>query len=232
MRPHFPSVLTAAMVLFVGLVPVEAGILFDNGPPAAVDVGRVNSDAYTVYDNFTLSTSSVVEGVTWGEHDSKILRQIFYNSTDITFFNAVPSATSEIFSANLVATRTPNGTVDSAGRFGFDYSVSGLSLSLAAGTYYVGIHTLFDGGEQSTWDQGAGNSSSVPGRYQTASPPNAGAFAPTEESVFQILGTAPSDPPSDSAPDPVPEPSTLVAASILLGVFGIRRAAWRPRRKQ
>jgi hypothetical protein len=124
-----------------------------------------------------------------------------------------------------VASRTANGSLEVFNnKFGFDCSVTGLSLNVSAGTYYIGIHNVFDNGEYSSWDLAATNNSS-PGRYQTSSPPDAGTFRPNEDSVFQILGTPVSDPAADPAPQSVPEPTAFITASVLLGLIGIRSAA-------
>src|SRR5262245_23205251 len=120
-----------AMLLAV-VVEIRAGILFDNGSASGTDVGRQNSVLYTIYEDFTLSTAAVVDGVEWAEHQST--DPFFgYLSTDLTFFNGTPSQTTLIASFNLVANRSSNGGSELFGLFGFDYSVSGLSLMLVDG---------------------------------------------------------------------------------------------------
>jgi hypothetical protein len=231
MMKHVIPALAVAAVMFMGSPPVNAGILFDNGPAVdpAVDYLLLNSDPFVVYDNFTLTSAAIVDGVVWTERDHTT--DGHYLGTDISILNDLHSLTTTILSESTLATRSANGSLVPPGSHGETYSVTNLHLSLPAGTYFLGIHNNFDDGSQSTWDQSIGSDPALSGRYQFVPPQNVppGAdrlqFIAGQDSVFQVLGTPQADPGSS----PVPEPSTLVASSILLGFFGARRAGnhWR-----
>src|SRR4029079_11161414 len=155
--------LAGAVMLMSHVSQIQAGVLFDNGSASGPDGEVLNSEAFTVIDNFTLSLDSMIDGVTWTQHD---LTATGYTGTDITIFNAFPYLASQIFSRSFVSSRIPNAIGLMSGKSGFDYSVSGLALNLAAGTYFIGLHTNFDNGSSSFWDQTTGSGSSITGRYQ------------------------------------------------------------------
>ncbi len=223
----------AVAALFLGWSPAKADILFDNGSPTTDTIGLLNSSPFTVYDNFSLSSPSNIEGVTWMEHDTNsTATEADYRNTNIFIFSNVPLTASAIFSGSFVATRTPNASPEVFGTIGYDAKVTFSSpVALPAGTYSIGINNNFAESEQSSWDLSAGNSSSIPGRYVLEPLANVQSwvtpvliqgdsaliFRSDEDSVFQILGTSSSD------PSPVPEPSTLAASSILLGMIGAGR---------
>ncbi len=234
--PHVIRHLVVAALL-PGWSEVKADTLFYNGPPTTDTIGLLNSGPFTAYDNFSLSSPSIIQGVTWMEHDTNLpATQADYRSTDIFIFANDPLIGSAILAGSFVATRTPNTSPLVFGTIGFDAKVTfPLPVTLPAGTYSIGIHNDFAGSEQSSWDLSAGDMSSIPGRYvvepvkfvpswvtpDLIQGDNALVFRSNEDSVFQILGTSVGD--SSSDPSPVPAPSTLAASSILLGTIGACR---------
>jgi len=236
--------LAGAVLLLVGFSQIQAGILFDNGSASGPDDGVLNSEPFAVFDDFTLSSDSIIDGVTWTQHDRTATG---YTGTDISIFNAFPSPASQVFTSTYVASRTPNASGLVFGNSGFDYSVSGLALNLAAGTYFIGTHTTFNNGSWSSWDQTTGSGSSITGRYQMVplnnvrpgtNPPlfdaNHALFYFDNDSAFQILGTSKTDLSSDPTADPapVPEPASLLVMAILLGSFVTRQVDRRRARIQ
>lgn len=183
----------------VGTSALNAGLVFDNGAYGGDQVGRFHGDSWTMFEDFTLSSPATISSLFWSTHD----QPVSYTNTDLTFYStATPTAGFEVFSGTFAATRTANATGTLFGDYsGFDYLISGLSVSLGAGTYSFSLHNNVTGGG-TTWDQTLGNGSTIAGRWQSDSGVP-GTFFGTEDSVFQL---------SDGAAQ-VPEPAT----SLLLG---------------
>ena len=101
----------------------------------------------------------------------------------------MPIAANLIFTTNVLATRTPNATGTLFGRWeGHDYSVTGLSVSLSAGTYFLGLNTNALVGDTS-WDGTNGSASTIPGRYVVnVNFPEPGKFLADQDSVFKVNG--------------------------------------------
>jgi hypothetical protein len=184
-------------------VAANAAVLFDNGGYSGDQIGRYNGPGYTIYDDFTISANSVVNGISWSQHDQAGT----YTNTILEIFVGSLSPANIIYSDTQVATRTPNATGTLFGNFaGYDYSIGGLNIVLTPGTYFLGLRTVAD--FSATWDQTTGNSSTIAGRYQSNSGAP-GSFYGDEDSVFQLNG-------EQSA---VPEPGTL--SLLALGAVGL-----------
>jgi len=200
-------------------------VLFDNGSFSGSQEGRNASGLHWVIDDFFLAASSVVTAIEWTQHDDLRLP---YDFTELAIFATFPTSANPwswpppVASFTVAATRTPNGTpVIFQFLHGFDYVVSGLSINLEPGTYWLAIRSQFPGGG-ATWDQTTGMAATIPGRYQftdTGGGPEPPRFYPLENSAFRVLGT-----PSPS-PSPVPEPPAVVYLALALGILVLRRAS-------
>lgn len=209
-----------------------AGLIFDNGDPdggGAVATGlNYNTstnipDAYTLFDNFSLAAATTVTAVNFSTWEGG---GVSYVDTVLTFFDDTPKPSSLIFSGTFVGSRTANGEIlVGDNQPGYDYTIAGLSLSLAPGTYFIGISNGINGlgsfGAAST-----GTGQSLPGGYgQHTGPAAAGAplFGLTES------GPSPSSLPghlsfSLEGSTAVPEPSTLAIMGLgLIGLAGYGR---------
>ena len=112
----------------------SAETLYDNGSVIEADLGlRDNFGTSSVYDDFVLTSDSVVTGFEWSQFDEPVT----YTNTVLTLFDGLPAPSSFVTNFDVVASRTSNGLmletdkVNSGEVFGFDYSVEGLSQFVA-----------------------------------------------------------------------------------------------------
>ncbi|MEQ8860133.1 MAG: PEP-CTERM sorting domain-containing protein [Pseudomonadales bacterium] len=173
-------------------------------------------NTFTVYDNFALATDSQVRALVWHQFETLPENYLF---TRITFWSGVPDPIGNsgllFLSDNIVANRiaTPNNPpLGSGPEFSVINWVSGLSLDLTAGSYWLGIHNEWSVGGVSSWSQTSGTPQAFGGRYQStrddAVPLR---FFPEEESSFAVLGVRATQ---------VPEPGSfaLLAFGLLMVV--------------
>jgi hypothetical protein len=151
------SIIILAGVLI--LVPTAQGeTLFDNGPigpPNPATLYNMTATCCTVYDNFILNSHATVTGFTWSGFEDPGLNPD--STVTSTSFNIVagadPQSGNLVTSGIVVASRVANGqTVPGHSTLvGYDYGVTGLSISLSAGTtYWLGLsNTLSPTGSSS-----------------------------------------------------------------------------------
>lgn len=122
----------------------QAGVVFDNGGPAGDSFRCISgpdacggSGTWTIYDQFTLNAATTVSGfANWNyEYYGGA-----YASTNWSIWTSTPTnGGSALYSGSSTATISSDQGSTLA-------SVNGLSISLAAGTYWLGInHTVNDG---------------------------------------------------------------------------------------
>lgn len=164
-----------------------AGLLFDNGEFSGGQSHTGNHvGVQWVYDDFVLTSDSIISSIFWLQHDPA---QYTYEATEVSIFRDLPTPENLVFLKNLVATRVPNDTGLLFGFPGFDYSLTGLSISLSAGQYYLGLNAIGSGDRRTGWDQTSGGPDTLPGRRvvnENFPPPGTEL---SQDSVFRIFGT-------------------------------------------
>jgi len=143
-------------------VPAPAmRLLFDNGYSSGPQNNYGNTPAtQRLFEDFTLGQRSVIATIRWQQHD---YHQSAYLSTEVLVFAGLPYSGTPVYNAILVADRAPNATGTLFGTWeGYDYEISGLAMSLPAGTYWIGLNSSFLG-FGSGWDNTTGTSSTILG---------------------------------------------------------------------
>lgn len=205
----------ALVFLVVASSPAYAGVLWDNGT-AISNSGRCdstpvcNGSPWTVYDNFTLGSASTVTGLTYNDyfHTVAPYNGTTYDGTNWTIWNSDPfTASGPVASGTSVGLEGPVGG-DAAGSTLF--TVTGLDVSLDAGTYWLGIQNIVGADTQTTRALSA-----TTGTFKQSSPlpPGTHEFNVIGETAFTVEGAA------------VPEPGTLsLLGCALIGLgIGFRR---------
>ena len=173
---------------------------------------------YTIYDDFKIASQSVVTGLSWVQFEQS---PVIYTSTTLTVYRGIPVPSNLVSTREVTATRVLNGLAsDTSGLplpnatlLGYEYSVSGMSLNLAAGTYYLGIHNNVDVRFGVTLvATGEGAIGATDGFYQLA---GGGLETKSGYTAFALRGT------------PVPELGTLAALGWAFGAYVV----WRRRRR-
>ncbi len=198
-----------------------APLIFSNG---SVDPNRTTwndtDPTFTIYDAFSLSSATTISQI-----DYSIFKQssTVYDGTYVSILSGVgPGATIIVPQFFSVGSLVSNGLVSYNGAVpnGYDVSLSGLSLSLDAGTYYLGVRTEIAGGLASI-GSGAGGAQTIgSGLYQAYS--NTGTTNVGDHMAFSIYG--------DSADASVPDSGATIAllGSGLISLAALRRKLVKP----
>jgi hypothetical protein len=139
--------------------PIE--ILFDNGSSSGPQSNIGNSvGVQELFEDFTVDQNWVITEIHWEEHDHN---QATYLSTEVLIFGGLPFSGPPVFASTIVANRTPNSTGTILGNWdGFDYRITGVSINLPPGTYWIGLNQNFQG-IRSGWDTTTGGPNTIPG---------------------------------------------------------------------
>ncbi|RVU03853.1 PEP-CTERM sorting domain-containing protein [Novosphingobium umbonatum] len=214
----FAIAIAAAATLFGANAAQAATTLWDNGGPAAAS-NWCSSSGYScgglgwnIYDDFSLTAASTISGFTYNSY----YYSGSYNSTNWSIWasNPVTSfAAGPLFSGNSIGTNTATGSRTAL------TTVTGLNISLASGTYWLGIQNNANGGLTSYITSGQ----TLLNRASQST--NSGIFynPSISDAAFTIQGSL------TSAVAAVPEPATW--ALMILG-FGVVAHAMRRAKAQ
>jgi hypothetical protein len=143
----------AAMLLLLLAVPASAGILYTNGPVnGTIDAYNIGS-AFSVSDSFNLSSGATVTGVNFGAWnlEGEVTAQVDWLIGTTPYDGSLGSGTASVSSVFQFT--------NSFGYPVYQDSISGLSVSLAAGTYWLTLHNGVSSlGGVVYWDENDGPS--------------------------------------------------------------------------
>ena len=202
---HKPCLVGVLALTLASMGSASADVLFDNGAFSGTQEQRNNAcntigtdgceRAFTIYEDFTLDSKSVITGIEWSQHE---FSPSSYLRTNFSLYNDIPSDSSLLLRMSVIASRSLNNTPMLGSDVGVDNVISGLSIELEAGTYWFGINNDVSDGV-TNWDQTTGTASTIPGRLQGIDAPgnlpgnipgpdgSSMQFHPNENSVFRIV---------------------------------------------
>jgi len=160
-------------------------VVFDNGA-LAPQVSRNMAAPFTMHEDFTLTQAYNITGFRWTQHDADALTRE-YLGTVLSIFRSVVSSDTLIFRNTIIADRRVTDVIVSSEPL-IEYQVTGLSINLNPGTYFLGLSDPNSG--FSGWVETTGTDQTIPGRWQGQDPNSLGAFFGNEDSVFQVIASS------------------------------------------
>ena len=207
MQTRVPALTILSLVLAV--IPASGTVLYNNGPAGPdIDAWTINN-GYIVSDTFTLISDSTVGGfdfAAWEFPGDSVLTvdwSITLQENGGTMYGGgTASVTQQFISQNAY------------GYWEYEVSVTGLSVALSAGTYWLNLqNAVVSNGDPVYWDENSGVGCQSPGCPSQASESALGTI-PSES--FDITGT--------SGGGTTPEPGSIILfVSGILGMSGMLR---------
>ena len=135
--------------------------LFDNGS-SSHGAMRNQAGIFEQYEDFQLSQPSVITSIHWRVSFAVIDGKdgsMLYRNTELRIFDGLPYEGSEVFSGPFVADGPPSGS----------FSITGLSIALDAGTYWLGLNDNSTTDDfLSGWATTPGGPNTIPGSREVA----------------------------------------------------------------
>jgi hypothetical protein len=182
----------------------ENGALAHPAGPGGLAYGPPSSVAY---ENFILNETVTVTGIDW--YGAEPGGSGGYSGTDFSIHSGVPDAGSLIIAGSAQASRSNTGLTTSFGDPVYEYSLQGLNIALAPGTYYLGLSQQ---GTDASASWLASEAAPLPGdSYQSQ---NGALLGPEGENLyFRIIGYVAPDMDGDAVPDNVDNCPAVVNAA-------------------
>lgn len=219
MKNIVPLVMTL-MTVAVGPKAAKADIIWNNGNPLSIsttcnstpDVCPGGHTGWSVFDTFNVSDSSTVSGITFGGSFIGGGDASNYLSTNWSIWDEDPlgvfSFLGPIASGNTVAALSPIAVgADTA----TDFSITGLSVDLAPGTYWIGYQNVMDNSGTGTVAVLTDNTTDPDHQYELGSDDQAVQLQESGYTDFTIFGSLDSP--------PAPEPATWMMGCVAMGGF-------------
>jgi PEP-CTERM motif len=197
------------LCLALGVIPVSAQVLYDNGPiNGTTDAWTINF-GYVVSDSFTLTSDATITSLEFGMW---ILPGDILNSVEVSVTSQENSG--KVFFDQVLKT-TQSGCA--ANQYGYDVCIGGTVIvvwPIAAGTYWLNLqNAVVNNGDPVFFDENSGVGCKSSGCPSQASESAVGTI-PSESFTINGTGT------SGSTPEPS---SILLFGSGLLGLAGVLR---------
>ncbi len=123
----------------------HAVVLFDNGSFGGSQVGRnYRGSVFTMWDDFYLPFASTITQIDWSGNEEQITTVPL--TANFGIWTSLSSPAGQIFSGSGIPIKVESGNIVSPGEayIDFNYTLSGLSLSLPAGTFFIELNVVAD----------------------------------------------------------------------------------------
>lgn len=203
--------------------PTYAALLFDNGAASTTSITwNMSGPFWGVVDEFSLSTDSLITDIIY---EAWHVSNPTYSNTHYFISSSLPPG-GNFFGGSVIASDSTSATIASNGLTstghhpnlpGFTHTLSNLSISLGAGTYYLGLRTTSNDDGIYAIGSGSGSIESIgPGLYQYLDGDPMIYTRNDNHMAFHIHGTPVT---------PVPLPSALLLFGS--GLLIVKRYVWR-----